>query len=203
MGCTRFDLLWNQASRRKPDFALITEKSINSKYYTFLPGFYKRSGRPRLSILQMAEYIIPSADSNKSPEYGPAYRSIIPSANYYNLCRFKLSKIEINQKGFYSAGSCGGRCLYAGLYHFAFQVCTVCRNTSVDLPRNVSPRCPLTWRFDLFRSLCCSIKNPYLGTNLKWSAADWMRHPDSTIIPDALPYLFHRFNPDQSKNQTN
>ena len=152
MGCTRFDLLWNQASRRKPDFALITEKSINSKYYTFLPGFYKRSGRPRLSILQMAEYIIPSADSNKSPEYGPAYRSIIPSANYYNLCRFKLSKIEINQKGLYSAGSFGDPCRSADPFHCAFQGYTVYKNTCDDPPRSVSPRCPLMWRFDLFRS---------------------------------------------------
>ena len=150
----------------------------------------------------MAEYGIPSADPIKSPEYSLACRCIIPSANYYNLCRFKLSKIEINQKGFYSAGSFCDHCLYADLFHFAFQECTACRNTSVDLHRNVSPRCPLTWRFDLFRSLCCSIKNPYLGTNLKWSIVDWMRHPDPPIILDALLYLFHWLNLAQS-NESN
>jgi hypothetical protein len=113
----------------------------------------------------MAEYRATSAESIKSPEFSLACRCIIYSGNYYNLCRFKLSKIETNQNGFYSVGSFGGLCRHADLFHFVFQGCRVCRNTSDDPPRSVSLRCPLTWRFDLFRSLRCSLKNSFFIFN--------------------------------------
>ena len=159
----------------------------------------------------MAGYWTASAESNKSPQYRLACRCKIYSGNYYNLCRFELSKIETNQKGFYSAGSFGGPWRHADLFHFVFQGCRVCRNTSDDHPRSVSLRCPLTWRFDLFRSWRCSLKDSYLWTNLRWSTVFWIRHYDSRIMLNALLYLFHWlnwfhwFNLDQSNksNQLN
>ena len=121
-------------------------------YVSYRDFIKKEAAPPDFSFLKMAGYRTASADSIKSPEYNLACRCIIYSGNYYNLCRFKLSKIEINQKGFYSAGSFGGPCRHADLFHIVFQGCRVCRNISDDPPRSVSLRCPLTWRFDLFRS---------------------------------------------------
>ena len=112
----------------------------------------KEAVPPDFSSLIMAGYRTAPAESIKSAEYRLACRCKIYSGNYYNLCRLKLSKIETNQKGFYSAGSFGGPCRHADLFHFVFQGCGVCRNTSGDPPRSVSLRCLLTWRFDLFRS---------------------------------------------------
>jgi hypothetical protein len=153
MGSVRFSSPWIQVFRRKQNFVLLTEKSINSKQYAFLTGILlKKKCPPDFSSLKMAEYRTESADSILAPEHGLACACIIQSGNYYNLCRFRLSKIEINQKGSYSAGSFGGPCRHVDLFHVVFQGYTVCRNTSDGPPRGVSPRCPLMWRFDLFHS---------------------------------------------------
>ena len=135
----------------------------------------------------MAAYGTSTPGAIKSPEYNLARRCKTQSGSCYNLCRFRLSKIEINQKGFYSAGSYGGPCRHADLFHFAFQVCRVCRNTSGDLPRTVSPRCPLTWRFDLFRSWRCSLEYPFKNQHqMKHCLLDWAlgiaHHAECSVV---------------------